>query len=242
MSETLHFAEHRLQEIALLVMAVVYTARLLWLFRFKGGRERQPKTGLPGTTKAKGILYSWLIIAMPWAMESTRKKFLLYLQFVVFHLGVVFAIGLSFVIPYWPKLLVYPYVIPAIQVFIGAAFAVGVLRIIRRVGSNYMRAISAPDDYFSLLLLIAWFLFAFLATPNSIKDGEGALLTYFILTAFFLIYVPFSKISHYLYYPFTRYWFGKSMGYRGTYPVIRGPRQHANIVRRTTGAKSTVST
>jgi nitrate reductase gamma subunit len=242
MSEALHFAEHRLQEIALLIMAAVYITRLLWLFRFKGGRERQPKTGLPGTTKAKGILYSWLIIAMPWAMESTRKKFLLYLQFVVFHLGVVFAIGLSFVIPYLPKLLDYPYVIPVTQVFIGAAFIVGVLRIIRRMGGKYMRAISSPDDYFSLLLLTAWFLFAFLATPNNLQDGEAVLLTYFILTAFFLIYVPFSKISHYLYYPFTRYWFGKSMGYRGTYPLKRGPSPHLDGARRASGVKSAVST
>jgi hypothetical protein len=31
--------------------------------------------------------------------------------------------------------------------------------------------------------------------------------------------VPFSKISHYLYYPFTRYYLGKSLGYRGVYPI-----------------------
>lgn len=242
MSETLHFAEHRLQEVSLVIMALVYTTRLFWLFHFKGGRERQPKTGLPGTTKRKGILYSWMIIAMPWAMESTRKKFLLYLQFVIFHLGVVFAIGLSFVIPYLPKVLTFPYVVPLFQVFIGAAFVVGIMRIIRRVGGKYMRALSSPDDYFSLLLLTTWFLFAFLSVPNDPSKGEGILITYFILTAFFLIYVPFSKISHYLYYPFTRYWFGKSMGYRGTYPIKRGPRPRARPVGQTHGVSSTVST
>jgi hypothetical protein len=47
---------------------------------------------------------------------------------------------------------------------------------------------------------------------------------YFFLTAFFLIFVPFSKISHYLYYPITRYYFGKSMGYRGVYPIRMPPR------------------
>ena len=48
-------------------------------------------------------------------------------------------------------------------------------------------------------------------------------MAYFIMTAFFLMYVPFSKISHYVYYPFTRYYFGKTMGYRGVYPIKRGP-------------------
>ena len=89
---------------------------------------------------------------------------------------------------------------------------------IRRVSDKHMRAISTPDDYFSLLLLTVWFFFATLSVPN---NGGWIQNTYFILTAFFLIYVPFSKISHYLYYPFTRYYFGKTMGYRGTYPIKR---------------------
>ncbi len=222
MTESLQFAEGTLQEIALVVMGVVYTARIFWLFSFKAAKDRQPATGIAGTTKAKGVIYSWLSVAMPWAMESTRKKFFLYAQFVVFHVGVVFAITLSFVIPYLPWVLEIPYVIPVTQAFIGAACVVGVLRIFRRLGSKYLRAISSPDDYFSLVLLTVWFLFAFLATPNKLQDGEAILLTYFWLTAFFLIYVPFSKISHYLYYPFTRYWFGKSMGHRGIYPMKNG--------------------
>jgi hypothetical protein len=90
------------------------------------------------------------------------------------------------------------------------------------VGSPYLRAISSPDDYFSPALLTVWFLFGVLAAPNDIAAGEWHLLTFFLLTAFFLVYVPFSKISHYLYYPITRYYFGRTMGYRGVYPIRRG--------------------
>ncbi|MEW5701789.1 MAG: hypothetical protein AB1792_06130 [Candidatus Zixiibacteriota bacterium] len=226
MSDALHFAEHRLQEGALLFMALVYTTRLIWLLRHKAGRERQPKTGLPGTTPAKGVLYSWANIAMPWAMESTRTKPLLYAQFVIFHLGVVAAILLSFVIPYNPSLLDWPGVTPAFQIAIGAACLVGLLRIIRRVGDKYIRAISSPDDYFSLVLLTVWFFFAALAVANDPTSGEGILLTYFYMTAFFLVYVPFSKISHYLYYPFARYYLGKTLGYRGVYPIRHVPAGH----------------
>jgi nitrate reductase gamma subunit len=98
------------------------------------------------------------------------------------------------------------------------------MRIIRRLTSPVMRKISSPDDHFSLWLLTVWFFFAVLAAPNRLDGGEWHLVTYFFLTAFFLVYVPFSKISHYLYYPFTRYWFGKTLGYRGVYPLKREPK------------------
>ncbi|MHC4219408.1 MAG: hypothetical protein ACYSU7_13260 [Planctomycetota bacterium] len=221
-SPFLKFSSHTLQEVALAFMALVYIIRIIWFLRHKAGDERQAPTGSPSTTPARGILYSWANVAMPWAMESTRRKFFMYIQFVIFHLGVTAAILLSFIIPYGPGLLESAGFVLFLQVLMGAACAVGVLRMIRRAGNRHMRAISSPDDYFSLALLTVWFFFAVLAAPNDTARGEWHLLTYFILTAFFLMYVPFSKISHYLYYPFTRYYFGKSMGYRGVYPIQRG--------------------
>jgi hypothetical protein len=222
MSELLHFAEHRLQETALAVMASVYTLRLVWLFRFKAGRDRQAPTGSRPPAMARGLVYSWLNVGMPWAMESTRTQRPLYAQFVVFHLGVTAAILLSFVIPYAPQWLDSRALVLGFQVVIGAAFVVGLMRVYRRLSQPTMRAISTPDDYFSLALLIVWFLFAVLAAPNRPQSDEPILLAYFFLTAFFLLYVPFSKISHYLYYPFTRYYLGRTLTHRGVYPIRRG--------------------
>ena len=224
MSDWLHFAEHPLQEMALVFMSLVYITRITWLLQFKAGKERQAETGSADTTPQKGALYSLANIVMPWGMESTRTKWFLYMQFVIFHIGVTVSIGLSFIIPYTPGLLAYTPLVLLFQGIIALAFITGLLRIYRRISDPYIRAISTPDDYFSLILLTVWFFFAFLAAPNRIDQGEGILMTFFILTAFFLVYVPFSKISHYLYYPFTRYYFGKSMGRRGVYPLKRGPK------------------
>jgi len=221
MSTFLHFAEHTLQEAALVFMALVYLTRIRWLLKFKAGKERQAATGTGDTNPRKGILYSWANIVMPWAMESSRTKIFFYAQFVLFHLGVVAAIGLSFIIPYAPGLLENPSVVILMRIMIGAAFLVGLARIVRRISNLYIRAISSPDDYFSLILLTGWFFFAFLSVPNRTDSGEWHLLTYFIPTAFFLIYVPFSKISHYLYYPFTRFYLGKTLGHRGVFPIRR---------------------
>ncbi|MEW5983378.1 MAG: hypothetical protein AB1806_13565 [Acidobacteriota bacterium] len=228
MSDLLHFAEHGLQEGALLVMAIVYTLRVVWLLRFRAPRDRQAPTGVPQPpAMTRGILYSWFNVAMPWAMESTRSQVPLYIQFVVFHLGVTAAIGLSFIMPYAPQWLEWTPLVIVLQVIIASAFLVAVYRIWRRVSQKRMRVISSPDDYFSLVLLTVWFLFATLAVPNRPREGEFVLLAFFVLTAFFLIYVPFSKISHYLYYPFTRFYLGRTLTYRGVFPIRRAHRPQA---------------
>ena len=116
MSESLHFAEHTLQEVVLIIMACVYTTRLIWLFRFKAGRERQMSTGLPNTSKRKGIIYSWANILTPWAMESTRMHYVIYIQFVIFHLAVTSAILLSFLIPYAPGVLNIAWLVMLFQI------------------------------------------------------------------------------------------------------------------------------
>ena len=62
-----------------------------------------------------------------------------------------------------------------------------------------------------------------MAAPNKPAPTEFWLLGYFLLTAFFLVYVPFSKISHYIFYPFTRWYLGKTLGHRGVYPIPFNP-------------------
>jgi len=224
MSETLRFVSDDLQLMALTFMGIVYILRIRWLLRFKPGRERQAPTGAPDTSSFKGIIYSWGNIAMPWAMESTRQMLFFYVQFVLFHLAVAASIAMSFIIPYAPGLIKPMVIVWGLQGLFAAGCLIGCYRLYRRLSNPYIRQISTPDDIFSLVLLTVWLFVSIWAAPNRTDHGEGALMTYFIMTAFFLVYVPFSKISHYLYYPFTRYYFGKSMGHRGVYPIKRAPQ------------------
>jgi nitrate reductase gamma subunit len=211
MSKALSILENDVQVVALLFMASVYVLRLIWLFRFRSAPERT----YPAGSAAVGVAWSMLNVAMPWAMESTRRKPFFYLQFVIFHIGVVLAIAATFIIPYWPELFAITLVVRTFQIALGAAFAVGLIRLYRRLTTPALRLISTADDYFSLTLMILFFVAGVVAMPNRPEDGEWPLIAFFSLTAFFLIYVPFSKICHYLYYPFTRFYFGRMQGHRG---------------------------
>ncbi len=211
MSKALSILENDVQIVALLFMATVYCLRLIWLFRFRSAPERT----YPAGNAAIGVAWSMLNVAMPWAMESTRRKPLFYVQFVIFHIGVVLAISATFIIPYRPALFESILVVRVFQGALGAAFAVGVMRLYRRLTTPALRLISTADDYLSLVLMILFFLAGVVAMPNRPEDGEWPLIAFFGLTAFFLVYVPFSKICHYLYYPFTRFYFGRMQGHRG---------------------------
>jgi nitrate reductase gamma subunit len=196
--------------------------KVRWILSFKAGKDRQAPTGSGGTDAMRGARYSLLNIFMPWGMSSTRQHPLFYLQFGMFHVGVATAIAMSVVMPYFPGLIARRYVVLGMQAIFGMSFLVGAGRMVRRIGSRYMRAISSPDDYFSLALLVVWLGFAFMAAPNDRAATEFWVLGFFLLTAFFLVYVPFSKISHYIFYPFTRWYLGKTMGHRGVYPMRAG--------------------
>ena len=208
--------------VALGFMGLVYAIRLLWIFDFKAGRDRQ-KPGAIGTTTLGPAVYSMFNVAMPWAMESTRNGLVFYLSFVVFHIGVVAGITLAIVGSLNRALFEIPIVSNVFMLCLGAAFLVGLGRIVRRLVRPVMRLVSTPDDYFSVTMLTGWFLTGFLAQAHIAGHLESVayLVAFLAATSFFLVYVPFSKISHYLSYPFTRYYIGKTLGHRGSMPTAR---------------------
>ena len=208
-----HLLKDQVQIAALTFMAIVYIIKIRGVLKLNPIMDRTPKRGDPDA----GMRYSLATIAMPWQMQSYRLQPLKYLEFVVFHLAVLAAIGASFIIPYWPQVMLLPLLQYGALGIIALGLLFGLSRLVRRMAREEMRLISSPDDYFSLILLSAWLLSALVAIPMSGTNAWQE-VAFFGLTAFFLIYVPFSKISHYVLWPFNRYLIGKHFGKRGVYP------------------------
>ncbi len=201
----------QVQIVALLFMATMYVLKVRWLLSYPAAKERTPARG----DHDKAIRYAYLTLAMPWELESTRRQWPRYLEFVFFHLGAAVCILSTFILPYWPQILAGKGTILVMRIVIALAFLSGISRLIRRIARPHVRVISSPDDYFSMVLLNFWLVTAFFAVG---QQSEVWLVAFFSTTTFFLIYVPFSKISHYLLWPFIRYYQGKHFGHRGVYP------------------------
>lgn len=220
----LDLLKHEIQYVALAIMASVYVIKVMWILRFKPMRERTPSKG----DERRAITASFFCLFAPWTMESTSKKFHKWVEFVILHIAITIAIGASFIIPEFPGIMANQNVVLLFQALLAAGFVVSIIRFGRRVLSPVNRVISHPDDYFSIFMMLVWFAIAFFAMPNggsleAYNDpSNAALMLYMAVTALLIAYVPFSKMSHYIMWPFTRYYFGKHFGHRGTYPKIKG--------------------
>lgn len=214
MDEFVKVLENEVQIAALSLFALMYAARLLWLRSLRQPMEKMEPKG----SARRGILLSFGSVLMPWSMESTRRRPVVYAEFALFHIAVAIAIGATFIHPYAKGALTDPVVYTFVG-FLAVGTVVGVLRAVRRLARPEMRTISTPDDFFAISIITIYFP---VAIWGLVSDSNWGLIAYFGLTTFLLIYVPWSKVSHYIYMPFTRFYHGFLFGRRGvTVPKLR---------------------
>jgi len=205
---------NQLHYLGLLFMILAYTVKVYQFLKKPAATEGTPARGDHG----RAIRYAYFTLAIPWELESQRNHWIRYAEFVLFHLAMAIGIAFAFVVPIAPEVMKDPLIGGVARLFFLFGFAVGLSRLGRRIFKAEMRQITSPDDLFCLLLLTLWMFTGIFAAP--LKD-EAWLFYYYCMATFFLFYVPFSKISHYVYYPFIRYYVGKHFGHRGTFPKKR---------------------
>jgi len=215
MEQILHFAEMDLQIIALSFFGLMYAIKAWTMARLPQKWENAPAKGSPGA----GVAYSYAATVAPWMMSSSTQHWTRWLEFGLYHIGAGLAILSTFTLPFTPKLMEPAPVRLTFAVFVGLALIVGAIRLWRRFVDPTLRVVSTPDDYFSLAAVEVFF---FLMVMTLVVRTDGWRLAYFLVTAAFLFYVPFSKISHYLYWFFARVLMGVRYGRRGVMPRVGG--------------------
>ena len=207
---TVSFIEYELQAIALIWMAVIYTVKAIQLSKLPMPWEKGERSGSP----QMGVLKSYGSIFMPWSMESSRKHGWRWLFFGLYHIGALVAIVNTFTLPFAPQLMTDTVKL-IFGILIAPSVVVGLIKLIQRITKPELRHISTFDDYFSLISLE---FFLFFGVMTLLTGAPFWSISYFLITAFFLFYVPFSKISHYIYFFFSHVLTGWRYGYRGINP------------------------
>lgn len=160
-----------------------------------------------GSVRA-GVLYAFTLGMAPWEKESTRIHWFAYLRGIFFHLGIFMAFAVLFGSS-WLQALPKPLIWLAAAVTApGALF--GFAGIAMRLMGENERVLSLPDDYASVALTSLFITLACLAL-----FVPGALPVFYLATAVMMIYVPFSKIRHCVYFFYSKFFFGMGFGRRG---------------------------
>ncbi len=156
----------------------------------------------------KGVLYAFTLGMAPWEKESTRIHWIAYLRGIFFHVGIFFAFVVLLLSPWienLPPILIWIFIVISA---LGAVF--GFAGIVMRWKGQNERALSVPDDYFSVFLaaLFTTFALVFLISP-------AYLPVFYLVAAILLIYIPISKIRHCVYFFYSKFFFGANFGHRG---------------------------
>jgi hypothetical protein len=155
-----------------------------------------------------GVLYAFTLGMAPWEKESTRIHWIAYLRGILFHIGIFAAFGVLAASPWLgdlPAWMMWP-----AAFLTGSGALAGFAGIAMRLAEDNLRVLSVPDDYFSVFVtsLFAGMAFLALLVP-------GSLALFYLITAFMLVYIPFSKIRHCVYFFFSKFIFGRYFGHRG---------------------------
>jgi nitrate reductase gamma subunit len=193
--------------IAIVALAVCLVAIAL---RLNGILHRPRKRDLsrPRGSRARGIVYAFTLGMAPWEKESARKHWVAYLRGVIFHLGLFASMAAFLVSPWLPGLPLWLRAIAAI--FAGAGALAGFAATVMRRLDRNERALSVPDDYFAVGLSA---LFVALACVALL--APAALPAFYIVAALLLLYIPFGKIRHCIYFFYAKFFYGENIGQRG---------------------------
>ncbi|MCX6250885.1 MAG: hypothetical protein NTX61_09040 [Bacteroidetes bacterium] len=168
----------------------------------------------PAGKVSASVKYSFTGAMNPLKKESAYLHLPTYVAGIIYHLGTFLSIALFFLI--WagvnlPDILIFP-----VAPFLLISFACGMGILIKRVVKKGLRDLSAPDDYLSNLLV------TFFQLMTGIVLLLGQLIpVYFILSGLLLLYFPFGKLKHAIYFFAARYHLGFFYGWRGIWPQKR---------------------
>jgi hypothetical protein len=192
---------------ALAFSAAAFAWRLRTFRSLALPKDQAAPKGKPGL----GILYAYTLGMAPWAKESTRRHLAAYLRGVAFHLGIFLGLGILVASPWlgavpgsWKSIL-------AGGAFLGALL--GLSGFATRVFERNLKALSTRDDYAAVLLVSL-----FLGSAGLWLVVPPALPVFYLFSAALLVYAPFGKIRHCIYYAYSRLFFGRFFGARAVLP------------------------
>ena len=221
--DTLEFARGPFFQVALIIFVGGMAYRLMRVLLLGWPRDRVPSKG----SKLGGIAIAYLkgIIVwpfVPWVKNTFSKKPIMYLAGGVFHLGLFCIIFLG--TPHmlvWKSLLGigWPTIpVPIIDWLAAVTIVAMAVLFINRLVDPVLKLITGAAEWLNWLVVFIPIVTGYMMTHHLMSPYEMLFSLHMISIDVLLIWIPFSRISHFMFYFFSKTIHGAQFGKRAVTP------------------------
>ncbi len=219
----LEFARGPFFQVALLIFIAGMLYRLVSVLLLGWQRDRVPARGskLGGIAKsyAKGLV---ILPFIPWVKNSFRSNAVTFIAGGMFHLGlfVVIFLGTPHMLV-WKSLLGFGWPtlpLPITDWLSAAAIAAMLVLLINRRTNPVLKLITGPAEWLNWLVVFLPMLTGYMMTHHLWFSYERLFTMHMMSVNIMLIWIPFSRISHFIFYFFSRTIHGIEYGKRAVSP------------------------
>jgi nitrate reductase gamma subunit len=222
-TEILVFARGPFFQTALLIFigGMVYRLFRIILMGWKPDRvpAKGSKFGGVVVSFLKGILI-WPFI--PWVKNTFTRNPLIYLAGGLFHLGlfIVLILGTAHMLV-WKSLLGFGWPtlpLPIVDWFAASAITAMIALFINRLLNPVLKLISGPAEWLNLIFVFLPMVTGYMMTHHLWFQYEVLYSLHMLAVDVLLIWIPLSRISHFMFYFFSRSIHGADFGKRAVTP------------------------
>lgn len=220
---TLEFLRGPLFRIAYLVFFAGMAYRLVRVIGLGWSKDRVPSAG----SKAKGIAITYVkglgvLPFIPWVKRTFHGNAVTFLAGAVFHAGlfVIILLGTAHMLA-WKSLLGFGWPtlpLPIVDWFAAVTIIAMVALLVNRMSHPVVKRLSGPAEYLNWTLVFLPMVTGYAMTHHLFFRYEVLFSLHMLTVDVLLIWIPFSRISHFVFYFFSRTIHGAQFGKRAVTP------------------------
>jgi len=219
----LEFARGPFFQVALLVFIAGMVYRLVRVVSLGWQPDRIPARGSKLGGAAMAFLKSVIIWPfIPWVKNTYSRNPVIYLAGGLFHLGlfVVLILGTAHMLA-WKSLLGFGWPtlpLPIVDWLAAVSIVAMIALFINRLVNPVLKLISGPAEWLNLLFVFLPMVTGYIMTHHLWFPYEVLFSLHMLAVDVLLIWIPLSRISHFMFYFFAKAIHGADFGKRAVTP------------------------